>query len=133
MTHSFLGITDYHRYHFPVSGIIREVRLIPALDAAGGVMPFISADGLQKLIRRQFPALVNPYPEQFGALFFDIKKKSDNGEISEKPLDLRGLLDAIDLMNSGLEANLALDMLMIAVDSIRLMVLATRYLMICWL
>lgn len=38
MTHSFLGITDYHRYHFPVSGIIREVRLIPALDAAGGVM-----------------------------------------------------------------------------------------------
>jgi nitric oxide reductase NorQ protein len=73
-------------------------------------MPFISADGLQKLIRRQFPALVNPYPEQFGALFFDIKKKSDNGEISEKPLDLRGLLDAIDLMNSGLEANLALDM-----------------------
>ena len=38
MTHSFLGITDYHRYHFPVSGIVREIRVIPALDAAGGIM-----------------------------------------------------------------------------------------------
>lgn len=38
MTHSFLSISDYHRYHFPVSGVIREARIIPALDAAGGVM-----------------------------------------------------------------------------------------------
>jgi len=29
-THSFLGITDYHRYHTPVSGIIREVKKVPA-------------------------------------------------------------------------------------------------------
>lgn len=29
-THSFLAITDYHRYHVPVSGIIREVKKIPA-------------------------------------------------------------------------------------------------------
>jgi phosphatidylserine decarboxylase precursor len=27
-THSFLGIDDYHRYHVPVSGIIREVKKI---------------------------------------------------------------------------------------------------------
>ena len=73
-------------------------------------MPFISPEGLQKLIRRQFPSLQDPYPEQLGKLFFDIKAKSDSGEISEKPLDLRGLLDAIELMRNGLEANLALDM-----------------------
>lgn len=73
-------------------------------------MPFISEEGLARLIRRQFPALNESYAEQFRALFFDIRKKSDNGEISEKPLDLRGLLDAIDLMHGGLEANLALDM-----------------------
>lgn len=73
-------------------------------------MPFISEEGLARLIRRQFPALSENYAEQFRALFFDIRKKSDNGEISEKPLDLRGLLDAIDLMHGGLEANLALDM-----------------------
>jgi phosphatidylserine decarboxylase len=29
-THSFLAITDYHRFHVPVSGIIKEVKNIPA-------------------------------------------------------------------------------------------------------
>lgn len=36
LTHSFLDVNDYHRYHFPVSGTIREIRLIPGNDAAGG-------------------------------------------------------------------------------------------------
>jgi phosphatidylserine decarboxylase precursor len=29
-THSFLAITDYHRFHVPVSGIIKEVKKTPA-------------------------------------------------------------------------------------------------------
>ena len=29
-THSFLSIADYHRYHTPVAGIVREVRITPA-------------------------------------------------------------------------------------------------------
>ncbi len=37
LTHTFLNIDDYHRFHFPVSGIIREVRMIPAQEAAGGI------------------------------------------------------------------------------------------------
>lgn len=36
-THAFLNVDDYHRYHFPVSGVIKEARIIPAQDAAGGV------------------------------------------------------------------------------------------------
>lgn len=28
-THSFLSIADYHRYHLPVGGVIREIRQIP--------------------------------------------------------------------------------------------------------
>jgi phosphatidylserine decarboxylase len=28
-THTFLSITDYHRYHLPIGGVIREVRQIP--------------------------------------------------------------------------------------------------------
>jgi phosphatidylserine decarboxylase len=28
-THSFLAVTDYHRFHIPVSGIIREVKKVP--------------------------------------------------------------------------------------------------------
>lgn len=34
-THAYLGVSDYHRYHFPISGIVREIRIIPAQCAAG--------------------------------------------------------------------------------------------------
>lgn len=37
MTHTFLNVDDYHRYHFPVSGVVREVYLIDQDDAAGGI------------------------------------------------------------------------------------------------
>jgi phosphatidylserine decarboxylase len=37
LTHTFLDVNDYHRYHFPVGGIIKEVRLIKGDVAAGGI------------------------------------------------------------------------------------------------
>ncbi len=37
LTHVFLDVNDYHRYHFPVSGEVLEVRKIPALNAGGGI------------------------------------------------------------------------------------------------
>lgn len=37
MTHTFLDVNDYHRFHFPVSGVIKEVLTLPADDAIGGV------------------------------------------------------------------------------------------------
>lgn len=37
LTHTFLDVNDYHRFHFPVSGVVKEVLLIPADDAIGGV------------------------------------------------------------------------------------------------
>lgn len=37
LTHTFLDVNDYHRYHFPVGGTIREVRLILRDDAVGGI------------------------------------------------------------------------------------------------
>lgn len=36
--HAFLNANDYHRYHFPVDGIIRELRVIPGDDALGGTI-----------------------------------------------------------------------------------------------
>jgi phosphatidylserine decarboxylase precursor len=36
LTHTFLDVNDYHRYHFPVGGTVKAVRLVPAQDAAGG-------------------------------------------------------------------------------------------------
>lgn len=37
LTHTFLDVNDYHRYHFPVGGTIKEVRIILSDDAAGGI------------------------------------------------------------------------------------------------
>jgi phosphatidylserine decarboxylase precursor len=37
LTHTFLDVNDYHRYHFPIGGTVKEVRLIASDDAAGGI------------------------------------------------------------------------------------------------
>lgn len=37
LTHTFLNVQDYHRFHFPVGGTIREVRSIYQDDAVGGI------------------------------------------------------------------------------------------------
>ena len=36
ITHTFLDVGDYHRYHFPLGGIVKEVRVISATNTAGG-------------------------------------------------------------------------------------------------
>ncbi len=36
--HAFLNVNDYHRYHFPLSGTIKEIRVIPGDDALGGTV-----------------------------------------------------------------------------------------------
>jgi phosphatidylserine decarboxylase len=36
LTHTFLDVNDYHRYHFPIGGTIKELRIILADDASGG-------------------------------------------------------------------------------------------------
>ena len=38
MTHTFLDVQDYHRFHFPVGGIIKEVRNVAEQDAVGGII-----------------------------------------------------------------------------------------------
>lgn len=36
LTHTFLDVNDYHRYHSPVDGTISELRNIPGVAAGGG-------------------------------------------------------------------------------------------------
>ena len=48
-THMFLDVNDYHRYHFPVSGTIKEVLVIPGDDAIGGRVVWDSGAQLYKL------------------------------------------------------------------------------------
>ncbi len=54
LTHTFLDVNDYHRYHFPVSGIIKEVFVIPADDAAGGITIWDAEKGKYMLQAQQF-------------------------------------------------------------------------------
>lgn len=35
-THSFLDVGDYHRFHFPLSGVIKEMRIISGESVSGG-------------------------------------------------------------------------------------------------
>jgi len=37
-THSFLNVNDYHRYHFPMGGIVKEVRIIQGINPTGGLL-----------------------------------------------------------------------------------------------
>ena len=73
-------------------------------------MPAISPENLERLLAGQFPALKKKYRAQFAQLFFELQKKCDSAEISTKALDLRGLLDALDLMGKGVPVAAALDM-----------------------
>lgn len=73
-------------------------------------MPTISRENLERLLSEQYPALNRRSRSLFAMLFFDLNQKCVNSEISTRPLDLRGLLDAIDLMKLGLSPAVALDM-----------------------
>ena len=73
-------------------------------------MPTISPENLDRLLERRCPTLKKKYRQQFGQLFFDLQKKCDSAEISTKALDLRGLLDALELMAAGVPSSPALDM-----------------------
>jgi phosphatidylserine decarboxylase len=35
-THLFLDLPDYHHYHFPLGGVVRELAIIPGQEVAGG-------------------------------------------------------------------------------------------------
>ena len=43
-THSYLDLNDYHHYHFPLSGIVKEVRIIPEQNGAGGTVTWDSSN-----------------------------------------------------------------------------------------
>lgn len=73
-------------------------------------MPLIGREELKKLLLAQYPALKDEYAGQFCELFGDIRAKCESGEISTKPLDLRGLIAAVGLIKNGLTAAQAIEM-----------------------
>lgn len=73
-------------------------------------MPVISEANLQKLIRRRYPAIRPGICDQLAKLYAELERKAESAEISDAALDLRGLLDAIALMEQGLLSGDALGM-----------------------
>lgn len=73
-------------------------------------MPLITEENLERLLKDNFTDLTKTYTKQFALLFMDLQKKCESAELSTKALDLRGLLDAIALMQKGIGVNDALDL-----------------------
>ena len=73
-------------------------------------MPVISEDDLRKLLMNRFPALRPEICEQLMKLFYELEKKAAHADISDRAVDLRGLLDAVRLIEKGLMSGDALDM-----------------------
>ena len=73
-------------------------------------IPSLIIEDLQRLLHEQFPDLSAKYTNQFALLFMDIQKKCENGELTSRAMDLRGMLDAISLMHHGIPARDALEL-----------------------
>lgn len=65
-------------------------------------MPAQTAQSLEFILRKNYENLKPQALEQFIGLFLDLQLKADNGEISTKALDLRGLLAAVGVIRWGL-------------------------------
>ena len=73
-------------------------------------VPEISEPDLDRLIKRSFPDINPKICSQFVKLFVELMRKTEKAEISDRALDLRGLLDALSLIREGLTAGQALRM-----------------------
>jgi len=73
-------------------------------------MPPLGEEGLTVLLSREFPNMDKGAMRDFVRLFMALCLKAQNGEISDKTLDLRGLLDALRLMRNGLDPKPSLEM-----------------------
>ncbi len=73
-------------------------------------MPALNEETLMKILNETFPDGKTAALEQFCGLFLDLQLKAFNGEISTKPLDLRGMLASLRTIRNGLKPSLAIQM-----------------------
>jgi len=73
-------------------------------------MPEIGSEDLGRLIMNSFPDMNPKICGQFVKLFEELLLKTQKAEISDRALDLRGLLDALSMIRQGLTAGQALEM-----------------------
>lgn len=73
-------------------------------------MPAQTEESLEFICRRMFPNIKENARTQFIGVFLDLQLKATNSEISTKPLDLRGLLAAMKIVETGLSPRKAVTM-----------------------
>ncbi len=73
-------------------------------------MPPIIEEDLKKLVSRRYPKINEKIRDQLCKLYGELERKAESAEISDSALDLRGMLDAISLMEQGLSSGDALRM-----------------------
>lgn len=73
-------------------------------------MPEQTVETLEKILAEMFPDGKRDGLEQFIGLFMDLQVKAENGEISTKALDLRGILAALKTIRQGLSPQAAVRM-----------------------
>lgn len=73
-------------------------------------MPVITEEGMHKLFKHSFPDMKDDIAEQFMKLFYELNSKAEHADISERAVDLRGLLDACRMIRRGITSGEALEM-----------------------
>ena len=73
-------------------------------------MPALTEENLKRIVRYDYPKIKDEALDAFAGLFLDLQIKAQNGEISTKPVDLRGLLAALGSVQIGLKPYQAVQM-----------------------
>lgn len=77
-------------------------------------IPSVKEDKLNLILSNEFPDADEEKLSQFIGLFLDLQLKSENGEISTKSIDLRGLIGSLKVIRRGLPPLDAINMGMIS-------------------
>lgn len=73
-------------------------------------MPAVDEEKLKMILKREFPSVDDEKLYQFIGIFLDLQLKAENGEISTKAIDLRGMIGALKTIKRGLKPILAINM-----------------------
>lgn len=73
-------------------------------------MPAVDEEKLKMILKREFPSVDDEKLYQFIGIFLDLQLKAENGEISTKAIDLRGIIGALKTIKRGLKPTLAINM-----------------------
>ena len=73
-------------------------------------MPSVDEEKLKMILKREFPSVDDEKLYQFIGIFLDLQLKAENGEISTKAIDLRGMIGALKNIKRGIKPTLAINM-----------------------